>query len=75
MKVPEHTVATRRQRGATERSQPRSCSSAAAALAPLPPATTSVSMRRPGSGSAPVFSSSPLSARTGPPLLDTTLIR
>ena len=32
-------------------------------------------MRRPGSGSATVLNSSPLSARTGPPRPDTTLTR
>ena len=68
-------MATRRQRGAVPAIQPTRASSADAASAPVPPASTSVSMRSAPSGSGTVPSSSPLSARTGPPCRDVSVTR
>src|SRR5690348_6571493 len=72
MKVPVHTVATRRHRLAAARRKAITSGSALAALDPDPPGSTKVSIGAPGPGSGAVPSSRPLSVRTGPPRTDAT---
>ena len=64
MKAPVHTAATRRHLLAAARTKAIRSGSALAALEPLPPGSTRVSIgsRGPGSGTEP--SSRPLSVRT-----------
>src|SRR6516165_1498418 len=75
MKAPVHTTATRRHRLAAAQTKAISSGSALAALEPVPPGSTRVSIRSPRPGSGTVPSSRPLSVRTGPPRADATRTR
>ena len=72
MKAPVHTAATRRHRLAAARTKAIRSGSALAALEPVPPGSTRVSIRSPRPGSGTVPSSRPLSERTSPPRGDAT---
>src|SRR5215471_16317773 len=75
MKAPVHTAATRRHLPAAARTKAIRSGSALAALAPVPPGSTRVSIRSPGPGSGAEPSSRPLSVRTRPPCTDATRTR
>jgi hypothetical protein len=75
MKAPVHTAATRRHRLAAAATKATRPWSAPAALEPIPPGSTRVSIRSPRPGNGTVPSSRPLSVRTGPPCADATRTR